>query len=474
MTDIDVLVIGAGPGGLAAAAAAAKEGARTLLIERDINQGGILNQCIHDGFGLVRYKKQLTGPEYADLSGAEAAEAGVKSCFETLVTDVSKEEDGTFRVHFVTSMGAGSFASKAVVLATGCRERTRGMIGIPGSRPAGVYTAGAVQNLVNVRNVMAGKRIVILGTGDIGLIMARRLTLEGAKIVCAIEINDDVCGLSRNVRQCLQDFDIPVYLSHTVTKIIGKNRVEAVMMCPVDKDGVPDRSREKRIECDTLILSVGLIPENEVAQTAHVSLDPATNGVVTDENLMTSVPGIFACGNCKSVMDLADYVSAEGETAGKNAAAYALGKTQEPSLVRGVNTAPKGVPQDGSITCIFCPKGCTLTVSDDGVTGNGCEKGLEFAEAERTDPLRILTTTVRVKGEKGLLPVRSDGYVYLRQMRQLVRQLNEVEAIAPVEPGEVIAGPLGDTKVNIIAQCEFELVFGNLYDTKSKKGGINV
>lgn len=456
MTVTDVLVIGAGPGGLAAASAAAKEGARTLLIERDKKQGGILNQCIHDGFGLVMYKKQLTGPQYASLSEKEASEAGVVSINDTLVTDISREEDGTFKVSTIAPSGAASFASKVVVLATGCRERTRGMIRIPGTRPAGIYTAGAVQNLVNVRNVMAGKRIVILGTGDIGLIMARRLTLEGAKIVCAIEINEDVCGLSRNVRQCLQDFDIPVYLSHTVTKIIGKSRVEAVMMCPVDKDGVPDTSREERIECDTLILSVGLIPENEVAETAHVSLDPATNGVVTDENLMTSVPGIFACGNCKRVMDLADYVSAEGETAGKNAAAYALGKTQEPSLVKGVNTAPKGIPENGSITCIFCPKGCSLTVSDEGVTGNGCEKGLAFAEAELTDPLRVLTTTVRIKGRRELLPVRSDGYVFLRQMRQLVSQLRDVEIEAPVKQGDVIAGPLGDTKIQMIAQCDFE------------------
>ena len=456
MRDADVIVIGAGPGGLAAATAAGEKGARVLLLERDAIVGGILNQCIHDGFGLVRYKEQLSGPEYAARSAEEAVSGNVTILTDVMVTSLGARSEDIV-VETTARDGIRKFRCGAVVLATGCRERTRGMIRIPGSRPAGIYTAGVAQNLINRRNAMVGKNVVILGTGDIGLIMARRLTLEGANVICAIEMMPDVCGLSRNVRQCLQDYDIPVYLSHTVTDIIGKNRLEAVIMSEVDASGVPISGTEQRIGCDTLILSVGVIPENEVAQTAGIALDPATNGILTDVFLMTKVPGIFACGNCKTVMDLADYVSEEGTVAGRNAAAFVRGEEPEVSCVCGVNTSPKGMPEDGVITCTFCPKGCTLKVDQHGaVTGNGCDRGLKFAELERTDPHRILTTTVRAEGADTLVPVRSDGYVPLREMRQLVASLRGVRVKLPVRAGDVIVSGVGSDAVNIVAQCDAE------------------
>ncbi|MDF2985814.1 MAG: thioredoxin reductase [Eubacterium sp.] len=315
----ELIIVGAGPAGLAAAIEATKRGLKDILVlEREPVAGGILNQCIHDGFGLIKFNEALTGPEYAKRYIDEAIKSGIEIITNVMVQDISSEKVVTT----ISPDGIRSYKAKAVILAMGCRERTRGAICIPGTRPAGVFTAGVAQNLVNIRNVMVGKNIVILGSGDIGLIMARRLTLEGAKVLAVVEKLPYSSGLQRNITQCLEDFDIPLLLSHTVTNIEGKERVSGVTISKVDEKGNIIRGTSKKFICDTLILSVGLIPENELSINAGVVIDETTSGAKVDENLQTSIPGIFACGNVLQVHDLVDYVSAEGELAAKSAVTY--------------------------------------------------------------------------------------------------------------------------------------------------------
>jgi len=323
MMEVDVAVIGSGPAGLTAAIHAHKSGARqVLLLEREEELGGILKQCIHNGFGLEQFKQDYTGPEYAERLMKELEQTGVQCFLNTLVTDLSSDR-------VITALspehGALEIEAKSIVLAMGCRERTRPSIGIPGTRPAGILTAGVAQRFVNIDGYLPGKRVVILGSGDIGLIMARRLTLEGAKVIGVYEIMDYPGGLKRNVVQCLNDFDIPLYLSHTVTEIKGKERVEGVVISKVDSNLRPLPGSQQLIECDTLLLSVGLIPENELSKKAGIELSAATKGPVTAEIMETSVPGIFTCGNVSTVFDLVDYVAQTGATAGTFAARYASG-----------------------------------------------------------------------------------------------------------------------------------------------------
>lgn len=446
MNNFDVVVIGAGPGGLAAAKAAAREGASVALLEREHAPGGILNQCVHDGFGLIRYNQQLGGPEYAARAIAEAAEFGVQTIVDTIVTDINPAATG-YDISVINRAGMAAYHAKAIVLATGCRERTRGMISVPGSRPAGIYTAGVAQNLINLKNLMVGRRVVIYGTGDIGLIMARRLTLEGAEVICAVEINDDASGLSRNVRQCLEDYGIPVYLSHKVTNIYGKKRLEAI-----DIEG-PEGTR--RIECDTLILSVGLIPENEVGETAGVNLDGKTNGIITDEYLQSNVPGIFACGNCRSVMDLADFVSEQGELAGQNAAAYASGAELLAWEKNLHNLAAKGMPQPGTVVCTYCPKGCEIKTQNGLFEGYGCKRGIQFANQELVDPHRMFTGTVKIKGAKGrLLPVRSNKLVPLSEMKNIAEKIKNIEVQSPVKASNAIVCDIAGEGLHIVAEID--------------------
>jgi len=320
----DLVIIGAGPAGLAAGIEARKKGVEdVLIVEREKYPGGILNQCIHDGFGVIKFGETLTGPEYAHRYICEAEQTGVRILSDTMVVNLSPERAVTLS----SRIGYGEIKAGAVILATGCRERTRGALGIPGTRPAGVFTAGVVQHLVNLKNIKVGKRIVILGSGDIGLIMARRLTLEGAQVQAVVEKLPYPSGLSRNVTQCLEDYDIPLLLGHTVTKIHGKDRLQGVTISKLDYDGNLLKSTCRRIECDTLVLSVGLIPENEIALGASVTLDETTGGPRVDENLQTEIPGIFSCGNALQVHDLVDHVSNEGELAGASAASFITGKT---------------------------------------------------------------------------------------------------------------------------------------------------
>jgi len=316
----DLIVIGGGPAGLAAAISAWEAGLRKiLLVERDQDLGGILNQCIHNGFGLHVFHEELTGPEYAGRFIGQLAATGVEVRPDTMVLEITRDK----HVRMVGKQtGYREEAAQTIVLAMGCRERTRGGIAIPGTRPAGIFTAGAAQRYVNIEGWLPGKHVVILGSGDIGLIMARRMTLEGAKVLACVEVMPYSSGLNRNLVQCLQDYGIPLYLSHTVTDIQGKDRVERVVVSQVDENRSPIPGTEMVFDCDTLLLSVGLIPENELTSQAGIPLDPKTRGPVVYENMETGLPGVFACGNVCLVHDLVDFVTAQGRQAGAAAADY--------------------------------------------------------------------------------------------------------------------------------------------------------
>lgn len=349
----DVVVIGGGPAGMAAALAAHKADARVAIVEREQHLGGILRQCIHPGFGLSHFKQELTGPEYAQRFIDQVRTTDIALFLDSMVIGVdSGESTEDTAVHTVTLMkptGMLQLTGRAVVLAMGCRERTRSEIKIPGSRPAGVFTAGLAQRYINIENLKPGSQAVILGSGDIGLIMARRCTLEGISVEGVYELMPYANGLRRNVKNCLDDFGIPLHLSTTVTRVIGHDRVEAVEVSQVDEHLAPIPGTERVVPCDTLLLSVGLIPENELSVAAGVELDPRTRGAVVDQSLQTGVPGIFACGNVLHVHDLADSVTIESERAGAAAAAWALGAV---GTTAGVTDA-----------------GCELTVSPAGIAG---------------------------------------------------------------------------------------------------------
>ena len=357
MTKADLVIIGGGPAGMSAAVAAYDAGIRDIVIlERDKSLGGILRQCIHNGFGLHRFKEELTGPEYAYRYEQQVRERNIPFKLNTMVLDVSADK-------VVTAMnsedGMFTIEAKAIILAMGCRERPKGALNISGTRPAGVFTAGTAQKFVNMDGYMPGKKIVILGSGDIGLIMARRMTLEGAEVKAVCELMPYSGGLARNIEQCLNDFGIPLMLSHTVVEIHGKERVTGVTIAKVDERRKPIEETKQYIECDTLLLSVGLLPENELTKCAGIPLDRITSGAVVDQNRQTATEGVFACGNVLHVHDLVDYVSEEAEIAGKSAAAYINGETAHGRNItlktdgKVRYTVPQKITADEDITVYF-------------------------------------------------------------------------------------------------------------------------
>ncbi len=440
MQTYDIVIVGGGPAGLAAALAARENGvADILILEREDRLGGILNQCIHNGFGLHTFQEELTGPEYAARYIEKVEELQIPYKLQTMVLNIMPDkrvaamnrEDGLFEVQ-----------AKAVILAMGCRERPRGALNIPGFRPAGIYTAGTAQRLVNIEGFLPGRKIVILGSGDIGLIMARRLTLEGARVQAVVEILPKSGGLQRNIVQCLEDFDIPLLLRHTVVDIKGRERVSCVTVSAVDEQGKPIPGTGQEYDCDTLLLSVGLIPENELTRELGARMDPATHGPVVNEKLETTIPGVFACGNVLHVHGLVDSVSEEAAEAGKNAA-VSIKQTEERRL-----------------TCIICPKGCSLRVRLEAgrvtlVEGNHCKRGAQYAEKEVTNPTRTVTTIIPVRGgREKMLSVKTRTDIPKAKVQACMRALKNVTAEAPVQIGNVILADVAETGVDIIATKE--------------------
>ena len=446
----DLVIIGGGPAGMSAAVAAYENGIRDILIlERDENLGGILQQCIHNGFGLHNFGEELTGPEYAWRYEEKVRELGIPFKLNTMVLDITEEKMIT-----ATNEDEGIFQiqAKAVILAMGCRERAKGALNIAGTRPAGIYSAGTAQKYVNMKGYMPGKEVVILGSGDIGLIMARRMMLEGAKVKAVCELMPYSGGLARNIKQCLVDFDIPLLLSHTVVEVHGKERVTGVTIAKVDENKRLIEKTKQNISCDTLLLSVGLIPENELSKGAGIAIDPATNGVLVDQERETSIEGIFACGNVRQVHELVDHVSQEAEIAGKSAAAYIQKKSKKEKvpleIIRKVpDTAPKKFTdaKDGKreMTCIVCPKGCTLEIelAGDGrvlsVKGNICKRGAKYAEAECTNPQRTITTTLRCE-DGSLVAVKTDATIPKDKMFEAMKLINGTVVKLPVKIGDVL------------------------------------
>lgn len=398
----DVVIIGAGPAGLAAAVELGKNGVKDLVvIEREPFAGGILNQCIHDGFGVIKFKEVLTGPEYAQRYIEKAEKLNIEILTGSTVINMSRDKEITL----LSPKGLVIYKAKAVVLAMGCRERTRGAIGIPGTRPAGVFTAGVAQHFVNLKNIMVGKRIVILGSGDIGLIMARRLTLEGSEVIAVVEKMPYSNGLARNVTQCLEDYNIPLLLSHTVINMEGKERLKSVTIAKVDDKGEPISGTHKKIDCDTLILSVGLIPENELSKDAGIELDEVTQGAVVDENLQTSIEGVFACGNVLQVHDLVDHVSNEAEKVARSVVNY-LAEGLENSgkvAVKAGNGIRYVIPHSisGKKDATFSMRvdrqwvDCTLNFS-------GCGKKIKSIRYKRLSPSEMVVVNLKASELKGI------------------------------------------------------------------------
>ncbi len=482
----DCVIIGGGPAGMAAAVSLRKCGIKNILIiERDRELGGILNQCIHNGFGLHTFNEELSGPEYAlrYIDMVKDKSDPVPFLCDTMVMGIDTDSRGYKIVAAYSGIyGYRRFAAKAVILAMGCREKARGALNIPGYRPAGIYSAGTAQKFVNIDGLMPGREVVILGSGDIGLIMARRLTLQGAKVKMVVEIMPYSGGLRRNIVQCLDDFKIPLVLSHTVTNIFGRDRVEGVEISKVDENLKPIPGTQERVSCDTLLLSVGLIPENELSRNMGLEMSQMTRGPVVSDNLETSCGGVFACGNVLHVHDLVDNVSKEAARAGEFAAAYIrefsgseecrrLNPDPESEIMKKFgarNTTRNVASPDETVTnpdnsrtitvpCITCPAGCIIkvTVKDKevlSVEGNSCERGDAYARAEVTAPQRIVTSIVNVTGsDRPVCPVRTAAPIPKGCVDACMDAIRNTTVTAPVIAGSVIITDVAGTGVDVIA-----------------------
>lgn len=472
MLNYDIVIVGGGPAGLAAAVSAKENGVDSILVlERDQELGGILNQCIHNGFGLHTFKEELTGPEYAARYIEQLEEAKIEYKLNTMVIDIT--EDKT-----VTAMnradGLFEIQAKAIILAMGCRERSRGALNIPGYRPAGIYSAGTAQRLVNMEGCLPGREVVILGSGDIGLIMARRMTLEGAKVQVVAELLPYSGGLKRNIVQCLDDFGIPLKLSHTVVDIEGKERVSGVTIAKVDQNRKPIPGTDKHYTCDTLLLSCGLIPENELSTSLGVEISPVTAGPLVNESLETNVEGVFACGNVLHVHDLVDHVSKEAEQAGAFAADYikgqagGWGEARRPKIPEKTRCVlPADRDASSQLICIGCPVGCLITAkkNEDGslsITGNTCKKGETYARNEMTAPVRAVTSIIKLEGGKGkVVPVKTAGEIPKGRINDCMKEIRRTAAKAPVKAGDVLIANVAGTGIDVVAT-------GNVWEGDSR------